>query len=192
MGAVRRAVALLAEVHHRLEIPPICPATHDRPAICRLLRERTVGINLGKGRLDGRDIATMPVEQIDALEAMPRERGHPVMDRRNHGRWTKSYRPGKAEMVLRNADIESRPNEKPCLFARAPRNRLGADRIRTDKPGWPMLLRRADGNNDSPRPLKIGLHFRPARMMQKHLRSIGESAGIVDSQGLHQPSQALF
>src|SRR5690606_40779865 len=95
----------------------------------------------------------------DALPILPRERRHPVMNCRDHGRGTKRDRAGKAEMMLRNADIESRPHQKPRFLARALRNGFGANRIRADKPGRPMLLRGADGNDNPARLPKIGLHF---------------------------------
>src|SRR5690606_40732716 len=65
----------------------------------------------------------------DALPILPRERRHPVMNCRDHGRGTKRDRAGKAEMMLRNADIESRPHQKPRFLARALRNGFGANRI---------------------------------------------------------------
>ncbi|MBO6635373.1 MAG: hypothetical protein JJ937_12590 [Parvibaculum sp.] len=136
----------------------------------------------------------MPVEEIDALETVPRERPYPVVDRGDHGGGTERHRAREAEMMLRDADIEGRPDKEARFRARAMRDRLRADRIRADEPVRPVLLRRADGDHDSLRLLKIGLDFGPARMMQQHggsfPRIIGETGGDVES-GAYPPSQRL-
>ena len=64
-------------------------------------------------------------------------------------------------MMLRHADAEGRRHHGPKLFADAMGDQFGAERVGTDEAGRPVLLGRADRNDDPARVLEIGLDFLP-------------------------------
>ena len=70
--------------------------------------------------------------------------------------------------MLRLADIEGGADQKARFVARAPRDDFRAQRIGAEQAVRPMLLGRADGNEDGLRSGQIGLDFRPGGKMKLH------------------------
>ena len=76
--------------------------------------------------------------------------------------------PAKPEMVLRHANRDGRRDERPGGFADPSRDHLGADRIGADQAGWPVLLGRADRQDDPPAGVKISLDLLPGLQLKLH------------------------
>lgn len=97
-----------------LQVPP---ALQLQGKASRFSGETRLGIKLGKGCLDGCNIPAVSVEEIYPLEPMSCQGAHPITDCRDERGWSKRYRSRKTEMVLRHADVESRPNQNVgCLL----------------------------------------------------------------------------
>src|SRR5262249_19117911 len=119
----------------------------------------------GAGR---RDVPAMAVEEIKALEAVAGERDDVVADDGDQGRRPHRHRAREAEMGLRHADAGGRAGEGADPLAAAAPDPLPADRIGADEAVRPVLLGRADRNDDAFGALKIGLDLFPGLKMQLH------------------------
>ena len=75
-------------------------------------------------------------------------------------------------MVLRHADRDGRRDQGADGLADTSRDHLGADRIGADQAVWPMLLGRADRQDNSTAGLKISLDFLPGLQLKLHARSL--------------------
>ena len=75
---------------------------------------------------------------------------------------------GKREVVLGHADADGRADEGVFVLSHRPRHHFGADRVRSDEPVRPVLLRRADGDDDRGGPLKICFHLLPGTELELH------------------------
>jgi hypothetical protein len=104
----------------------------------------------------------MAVEPVDALEAVAHEACRPVLHRRDHGRGPERDRSRETQMMLRLADIEGRPDQDVRIVRRrAMRDDLRAQRVGAEEPVRPMLLGRADGDDDALRVLEISIDLGP-------------------------------
>ena len=144
--------------------------------------ERDAVIHLGERGVDRVDVAAVAVEPIEALEAVARQRLRPVHHRRDHRGGAQGDRARERHVMLRLPDIEGRPDQDAALVARALGDDLRAQRIGAEQPVRPMLLRRADGNENGLRRLQIFVDFRPGGEMELHdayLLSWRISVGVV-------------
>ena len=114
----------------------------------------------------------MPIDEIKALKAVSGERYDHVAQDRDQGARPQGDRTGEAEMVLRHADPDRRPDQRRCGLADAAGNNLGADRIGPDHPDRAMLLCRADRQDDAAARLEIDLDLRPGLQVQLHILSL--------------------
>ena len=80
-------------------------------------------------------------------------------------------------MMLRHSDTDGRTHQGVLLLSHRPRHHFGTDRIRADEPVRPVLLGRADGNDDRGGPLKICFHLLPGAELELHggyLAAVGD------------------
>ena len=71
-------------------------------------------------------------------------------------------------MVLGHSDADGRADQGVLLLSHCPRHHLGADRVRSDEPVRPVLLGRADRDDDRGGPLKICFHLLPGAELELH------------------------
>ena len=69
--------------------------------------------------------------------------------------------PGEAQMMLRHADGNRRRHQGARLLAGAAADHLGGERVGADQAGRPVLLGRADRDDDAGLGLEIVLDERP-------------------------------
>jgi hypothetical protein len=117
------------------------------------------------------DVAAVSVEKIEALEAVFRQGLDHILEDGDQGARPQRHRAGEAEMVLRHADRDRRRDEGSGGLPDTPRDDLGADRVGADQAGWPVLLGRADRQDDSSAGLKISLDLLPSLQLKLHSRS---------------------
>ncbi len=78
-------------------------------------------------------------------------------------------------MVLRHADADGRADQGAERLADLPADEFGADRVRADQPVRPVLLGRADRDDDALGVLEIGVDLFPGLQMQLHGEGINPS-----------------
>jgi len=110
----------------------------------------------------------MAIDEIEALEAVARQRGDVVADDGDERRGTQGDGAGKGQVMLRVADIDRRADQRARGLADARRDRLGADRVRADEAVGTVLLGRADGHDDALGVAEIGLDLFPGLEMEQH------------------------
>ena len=127
-----------------------------------------MGVDLGERGVQRRDVAAVPVEEIDCVESMPGQRFDIVRHAGDEGAWTQRDAAGKREVVLGHSDTDGRAHQGVLLFSYRPGHHFGTDRVRPDEPVRPVLLGRADGDDDRGAPLKICFHLLPGAELELH------------------------
>jgi hypothetical protein len=110
----------------------------------------------------------MAVEEIEAVEAVPRQGIHHVLDDGDQRRGTQRHRAGKRHVVLGHADIQRRRDHRAGLLADAARNGLGANGVGPDQAVRPVLLGRADGDDDAALALEVLFDLLPCAELKEH------------------------
>src|SRR6185312_7210942 len=164
MAALAIAEQLLRELAYTRRLPPVLEGAAQRRRVAAAL-ERGAGIDLGEGGADGGDVAAMAVDEIEALEAVARQRSEVVADDRDERRWPQGDAAGKGQVMLRVADIDGRPDQRAHRLADAGADCLGADRVGADEAVRPVLLGRADRHDDALGCLEIILDLLPGLEM---------------------------
>jgi hypothetical protein len=88
-------------------------------------------------------------------------------------------------MMLRHTDRDCRGNQGAGPLADPPRDNLGANRIGADQTVRPVLLGRANRQDDPPAILQISLDFLPSLQLQLHSRSFRSGLTSPASDGQH-------
>ena len=141
------------------QVPPVHqPAGEAGAAAAIAVR----GVDLRERRLDGGDIAAVAVEEQDAGEAVVGQRAHPVVDRRHEGRGSQGDGAGEVQVMLGHADVEGRRDQDVGGLLRLVGDDLRAQPVGAEQAGGPVLLVRADRDDDGGRALR-GRPRSPAR-----------------------------
>src|SRR6185437_7046979 len=97
MAPLAIAEKLFREPAHARCLPPVLERAAQRRRVSVAL-ERGAGIDLGEGGADSGDVAAMAVDEIEALEAMARQRLDVVADDSDQGRWPQGDAAGKGQV----------------------------------------------------------------------------------------------
>nr|GEZ88269.1 hypothetical protein [Tanacetum cinerariifolium] len=196
MRAVANRELPVSQVAHALQIPPVGQLQGET---CGASGKTGLGIQLGESGFDRRDVAAMAIEEKYFFKAVACQRTRPVADGGNEGRWAQGNRAGKAQMVLRHANVESRRDENVGALLRFVGNDLRAHPVRAEQTGGAVLFVGTDRYDDRAAALEKLLDFDPGAVVQKHVRSSSNErfgnrwrrAGTANSKAVRRRSSAI-
>ncbi len=111
----------------------------------------------------------MAVEEIEAVEAVARQRLHHVAHDGDQGRGPQGHGAGEGHVMLGHADRNRRRDQRLHRLAQAAANDLGGQGVGADQAVGPVLLGGADRHDDSGAGLEVFLDLGPGAKLQQHL-----------------------
>ena len=181
MAAVAAGELAVGQGQDALQLPPVLQLAGKAPGFAR---EARLGIELGKGGLDGGDVPPVAVEEIDLLEPVGRERSAPVTDGGDEGRGPQGDGAREAQMMLGHADVEGGRHQDVAALLGLMGDDLWAQPVGAQQAGGAMLLVGADGNDHCLRALQEALDLGPGGQVKQHGAISGKQVAIIR----HRPS----
>ncbi len=163
MGALRIAVERLGQLPHSRPGKPVVGGEMQLAA-WRLL-QAALGIDLGKGRTQGSDVAAVAVEEEDVSEAMPRQRLHGVAQHGDQRAGTQADGAGKGQVVLSHAQVLGRRHQHAVTLTDLPGDGFRADGVGSHQTVGAVLFGGADRYDDTGLAGQVGLDLLPGSML---------------------------
>ena len=172
MDTLMLAVQFARQRDDRRTQPPV-PQFAQQAAVAGL------AVDLGDRALHDRDVAAVAVDEIEAPEAVLRQRCDAIAEHGEQRRRPERHRAGKAHVMLRHADRQHRRDQPSGRVADAARDCIGADRVGADQSIRAMLFGRADRQHDAGAVTKIRFDLGPCAGGELHRRRVVAGDAVV-------------
>src|SRR5690554_6048644 len=165
MGTLGIAIQRFGQLAYPWAGKPVVSRKVQRSCRLPTAAHAALGVNLGKGRAQGGDIAAMAVEKQDMAKTVARQRLDGIAQHGDQRGGPQADGAGKVQMMLGHAQVLGWPYQHVMAFAQLPGNHFGADGIGSQQPGGTMLLGGANCNDNAPSLSQISLDFLPGGML---------------------------
>ena len=158
------AVQLAGFLEYRPSHEPVCNLALQLRGH-RQLSPPCFSVGLSKRGFSRGNVASVAINDKDALKSMARQGKHYVAHHRQQGARLQAHGAWKAQVMFRHAEGLGWCNQNTSTTTHLQRDGISSEGIGADGAGRTMLFSGAERNNDAFAALQIGLNFRPTAQL---------------------------